>query len=207
MNPNAGVRTSTQRHARAAGAFLLGATLLALFVATMAAVPTAFAQQEPPGAQQSSAGMAALPGFPGTPHIYHIGATGFFLDHAGMIRLTPAQQAALNGIKAKSNADSGAAQRGIDQAEQELWVLTSSDQPDSMALETKVRQIERLKGDRRIAFIRSVGEAARMLSADQRAALIAVGAARAAPMTLPPGAARLVPTRETPSNRWGAQQN
>ena len=51
-------------------------------------------------------------------------------------------------------------------------MLTGSDQPDSMTLETKVRDIERLKGDQRIAFIRSVGEAARVLTDDQRAALL-----------------------------------
>jgi hypothetical protein len=130
-----------------------------------------------------------LPGFPGASHIYHVGATGFFLDSSAAIKLTADQQAALNGIKGKSIGDLGAAQRRIDQAEQELWMLTGSDRPDSMTLETKVREIERLKGDQRIAFIRSVGEAARVLTDDQRAALLGTGAPGAAQMTAPQGSA------------------
>jgi Spy/CpxP family protein refolding chaperone len=164
----------------------------------------AFAQVMPPGKQQHSAGMAGkmgaagststamrsdLPGFPGASHIYHVGASGFFLDYAAAIKLTTNQQAALNGIKEKSIGDLAAAQRQIDQAEQELWMLTSSDRPDPMTLETKVREIERLKGDQRIAFIRSVGEAARVLTDDQRAALLGTGAPGAVQVTAPPGSA------------------
>lgn len=130
-----------------------------------------------------------LPGFPGASHIYHIGASGFFLDYSAALKLTTNQQVALNGIKEKSIGAWAAAQRQIDQAEQELWMLTSSDQPDSMALQTKVRDIEKLKGDQRIAFIRSVGEAARMLTDDQRAALLGTGAPAAAPTPAPPGSA------------------
>lgn len=128
-----------------------------------------------------------LPGFPGASHIYHVGATGFFLDYSAAIMLTADQQAALNGIKEQSVGDLAAAQRQIDQAEQELWMLTRSDQPDSMTLAKKVREIERPKGDQRIAFIRSVGEAARVLSDDQRAALLGTGAPGAAQVTAPQG--------------------
>jgi hypothetical protein len=140
-------------------------------------------------AGSTSATMPAdLPGFPGASRIYHVGATAFFLD-AAAINLTADQQAALNGIKEKSIGDVGAAQGRIDQAEQELWMLTGSDRPDSMALETKVREIQRLKGDQRIAFIRSVGEAARALTDDQRAALVGTGTPGAAQMTAPQGSA------------------
>ena len=178
------------------------ASIAALFVATMTSLPAAFAQQMPPGNHPS--GMAGkigaarsasptppsdLPGFPGASHVYHVGATGFFLDHSAAIKLTADQQTALNGIKEKSMADLGAAQRRIDQAEQQLWMLTASDRPDSMTLEMKVREIERLKGDQRIAFIRSVGEAARVLTDDQRAALLATSAPGATQMTAPQGSA------------------
>lgn len=181
-----------------------GATIAALFVATMTSLPAAFAQLMPPGNQKHPSGMVGkkdagrstsatmppdLPGFPGSSHIYHVGATGFFLDYSAVITLTADQQAALNGIKARSIGDLGAAQRRIDQAEQELWMLTGSDRPDSMTLEMKVREIERLKGDQRIAFIRSVGEAARVLTDDQRAALLGTGAPGAAQMTAPQGSA------------------
>ena len=122
---------------------------------------------------------SALPGFPGASHLYHVGTTGFFLDYSAALKLTTNQQAALNAIKEKSIASQASAQRQIDQAEQELWILTSSDQPDSMALETKVREIEVLKGEQRLAFIRAVGEAARMLTDDQRAALLGIAPAAA----------------------------
>jgi Spy/CpxP family protein refolding chaperone len=126
-----------------------------------------------------------LPGFPGASHIYHLGATGFFLDYSAALKLTADQQAALKRIKEESIGDMGAEQQRIGQAEQELWMLTDSDRPDSMALEMKVRDIEKLKGDQRIAFIRSVGEAARVLTDDQRAALPSAGAPAAAGMASP----------------------
>ena len=43
--------------------------------------------------------QSALPGFPGASHLYHIGATGFFLDHPEHITLSADQQVALNKIK------------------------------------------------------------------------------------------------------------
>jgi Spy/CpxP family protein refolding chaperone len=220
-----------------------GATIAALFVATMTSLPAALAQLMPPGNEEHSmpgmnapqkvslaqelaqlrsriakieaaldqtrqggsfkagmqpVGMAGststtmpsdLPGFPGASHIYHVGATGFFLDYSAPIKLTADQQAALKGIKEKSIGDMAAAQRQIDQAEQDLWMLTASDRPNSMTLETKVRDIERLKGDQRLAFIRSVGEAARVLTDDQRAALLGRSVPQAPQMTAPQGSA------------------
>lgn len=132
---------------------------------------------------------SALPGVPGASHLYHIGASGFFLDYSAAIGLTVDQQAALNGIKEKSAGDFAAAQRQIDQAEQELWVLTGSGQPDSMTLETKVREIERLKGEQRVAFIQSVGEASRLLTDDQRTALLGTSAPGGMKMPVPEGSA------------------
>jgi len=176
------------------------ATIAALFIATMTSLPAAFAQSMPPGNPQQSSAMAGkmgaagstpatmpsdLPGFPGASHIYHVGATGFFLDYSAALKLTADQQAALKRIKEDSIGDMGAEQRRIDQAEQELWMLTDSDRPDSMALEMKVRDIEKLKGDQRIAFIRSVGEAARVLTNGQRVALPGPGAPAGAKMTPP----------------------
>ena len=40
-----------------------------------------------------------LPGFPGASHLYHVGATGFFLDYSAALKLTTDQQAALKRIK------------------------------------------------------------------------------------------------------------
>lgn len=115
---------------------------------------------------------AALPGFPGASHIYHIGATGFFLDHPEHIKLTTKQQTDLNGLKEKALLEKSSSQRKIDEGEQELWTLTASDKPDATKIDAKVRDIEKLRGDQRMAFIRAVGEAAKVLTDDQRNALL-----------------------------------
>ena len=121
----------------------------------------------PPGPMFNS----ALPGFPGASHLYHIGATGFFLDHPQHITLTTDQQVALNKIKDQTLQAKSAADRNIEQAEQELGMLTAADQPDASKIEAKVRDITKLAADQRLAFIRAVGEAAKILTADQRKSL------------------------------------
>ena len=121
------------------------------------------------------AGMAmpsALPGFPGASHLYHVGSTGFFLDHAEHVTLTTQQQTALNAAKEKALLDKANAQRAIDGAEQELWTLPASDQPDTEQIEAKVSEIEKLRGDQRLGFIRAVGEAAKVLTEEQRKSLL-----------------------------------
>jgi hypothetical protein len=117
---------------------------------------------------------AALPGFPGASHIYHIGATGFFLDHPEHIRLTMKQKIELNRIKEKALLNKATTQRQIEEAEQELWALTGSDRPAATKIEAKVREIERLRGDQRLAFIRAVGDAGKVLTDPQRKALLGV---------------------------------
>lgn len=39
-------------------------------------------------------------------------------------------------------------------------MLTAADQPDAAAIEAKLREIEKIKSDARLAFVRAVGEAA-----------------------------------------------
>jgi Spy/CpxP family protein refolding chaperone/outer membrane murein-binding lipoprotein Lpp len=116
--------------------------------------------------------VAALPGFPGASHIYHIGATGFFLDHPEHITLTADQKRTLAGIKEKALLGKASSQRKVEEAEQELWALTASDRPDAGKIEAKVREVERLRGDQRLTFIRAVGEAAKVLTDGQRKALL-----------------------------------
>ena len=58
------------------------------------------------------------------------------------------------------------------QAEQELWQLTAADQPDAAKVEAKIREIEKLRGDERLNFIRAVGEAARLLTPEQTKQLL-----------------------------------
>ena len=111
---------------------------------------------------------SALPGFPGVSHLYHIGSTGFFLDHAEHIRLSADQQAALKRIKEQALAAKNSSDRQIEQAEQDLAALTGADQPDLQKIEAKIRDIAKLNGDERISFIKAVGEAATLLTDDQR---------------------------------------
>ena len=121
------------------------------------------------GRMQSS---SALPGFPGASHIYHVGATGFFLDHPQHITLSADQQAALNQFKERALLQQESYGRKIEEAEKELFVLTGSDQPDASKIEAKVREIEKLGGDKRLAFIHAVGDAAKILTEDHRKILL-----------------------------------
>lgn len=138
------------------------------------------------GGGMNTGGMAsALPGFPGASHIYHLGATGFFLDHGSHITLTVDQQKQLGEIKEQSLLNQSTLQRKIDQAEQELWDLTGADAPDAAKVEAKAREIEQLKTEQRISFIRDVGKAAAALTDDQRKQLTGMSPANPAPQ---PGA-------------------
>lgn len=125
-----------------------------------------------PGGMGSMSMPTALPGFPGASHLYHVGATGFFLDHANHITLTSDQQKALNELKQEALLKQDEAKRKIEATEQKLWQLTSSDAPKIDEIEAAIRSIESLRGDQRIAFIRRVGEAAQQLTEEQRHALI-----------------------------------
>ena len=126
---------------------------------------------------------AALPGFPGASHIYHIGATDFFLDHPEHITLSTEQKTKLGQMKQKATTEKATAQRKIEEGEQQLWELTAADQPDAAKIEAKVREVEKLRGDQRLAFIRSVGEDAQVLTDDQRKILL--GYAQPAAKTAP----------------------
>ena len=132
-----------------------------------------------------------LPGFPGASHLYHVGATGFFLDHPQHITLSIEQQTALNRIKEKSLLDRAASDRRIEEAEQELWTLTAADSPNAVKIETQVRAIEKLRGDQRMAFIREVSEAGKILTIEQRPALL--GTKAPAGINAPPDASKPVP--------------
>lgn len=138
------------------------------------------------GGGMNTAGMAsALPGFPGASHIYHLGATGFFLDHGSHITLSVDQQKELGEIKEQSLLNQSTLQRKIDQAEQELWDLTGADAPDAAKVEAKAREIEQLKSEQRISFIRDVGKAAAALTDEQRRQLTGMVPANPAPANQP----------------------
>lgn len=124
--------------------------------------------------------QAALPSFPGASHIYHIGATDFFLNHPEHIDLTAKQKGDLGRLKEKAVLAKTSAQRKIDEAEQELWTLTGADEPDAAKVEAKIQEIEKLRGDQRMALIRAVGAAAKLLTDEQRQALLGTGAEKTA---------------------------
>lgn len=138
-----------------------------------------------PGAVPDAMPQSALPGFPGSSHLYHIGATGFFLDHPQHIALTTQQQGALNKAREQAALAKSTAERAVEQAEQELWMLTAADQPDAMAIQGKIASIGKLRGDERLAFIRAVGEASKLLTDEQRMSL--TGFAPPAPAAMPAG--------------------
>lgn len=116
--------------------------------------------------------FSTMPGQPGASHLYHIGSTGFFLNHAKHITLTPEQKMTLNRLKEKALLDRTTQQRHIDQAEQELYMVTGADQPDTTKIQAKIAEIEKLRTDRRMNFIRAVGEATNVLTHDQHRALL-----------------------------------
>jgi hypothetical protein len=115
---------------------------------------------------------SSLPGTPGVSHIYHIGATGFFLNHSEQIALSIKQRAALNVVQRKALLNKFTARRKIEEAEQQLWELTGTDEPDDSQIQLAVQAIEKLRGAQRIAFIQSVGEAAKVLTAEQHQILL-----------------------------------
>lgn len=71
--------------------------------------------------------------------------------------------------------DRANAERRIAQAEQDLWTLTGADQPDAPKVQAKAREIEELRATQRLAFIEAVGEATKLLTAEQRSKLLGVG--------------------------------
>lgn len=115
----------------------------------------------------TSMATASLPGFAGASHIYHIGSSGFFLDHADHLGLSTEQQKQINSIKEDSVLSQNETDRQIESAEETLWKLTSEGEPDSEAIEAKLKEIAELTVQKRLQFISSVGEAARILTKEQ----------------------------------------
>lgn len=68
--------------------------------------------------------------------------------------------------------DQASEQRKIDQAEQELYALTGSDQIDASEVQAKIGEIEKLHAGQRMNFIQMVGEASNVLTHDQHLALL-----------------------------------
>lgn len=122
-----------------------------------------------------------LPGFPGASHLYHIGADGFFVNHnPEHIQLSIDQQTRLNQLREKALMSRAASEREIEAGEQQLFALTAADQPDANKVEAQLRVIENLRVQQRLNYIRAVGEAANVLTADQRSLLLGIKSSGAA---------------------------
>ena len=123
---------------------------------------------DPDAADTTSSEPARFAAFPGTPRIYHLGATGFFLDHPEHITLTAGQRKSLESVKADAQGRQARYRTRIEGAENELWSLTGAESPDADAIDSKVREIESLRSDERIAYIHAIAEAAEVLTEQQR---------------------------------------
>lgn len=104
--------------------------------------------------------------------LYHVGSIDFFLDQAGKLNLTSKQTKELAEIKSSSLARTSDLQTKIVQTEQQLFALTGADAPNEKGIATKVKEIEKLRAEQRLEFIKSVGKAGKVLSADQRQAFL-----------------------------------
>lgn len=107
----------------------------------------------------------------GPPALLHLGAKNFFLDQPQKLTLSAEQAKRIGEIKERTAMDMMASDKKIQEAEQQIWKLTSSDRPAPDEIEGRVREVEKLRADQRIAFIRSVSEAANLLTAEQKEVL------------------------------------
>ena len=140
--------------------------------------------------------LSTLPAIAGASFLYHVGATGFCLNLNPRIDLTADQEGELTQIKANALLFHSAFDRQIEIGEQELWLLTAVNSPSAIRITAKMREIERDRGDERIAFIRSVGEAGKVLTPVQQAQLLDNGPAVAAASlsrSVPPAALTAAP--------------
>jgi Spy/CpxP family protein refolding chaperone len=131
-----------------------------------------------PGMAGMSGPSSAMPGQPGASHLLHMGSTGFFLNHSRHITLTADQKSKLNRLKENAMLGQASEQRRIDQAEQELYTVTGADQPDNTRIQAKLGEIEKLRAEQRMNFIRAVGEASAVLTPEQHQALMGTMATR-----------------------------
>ncbi len=129
-----------------------------------------------------------LPPAAGAPHLYHLGAENFFIERAVALGFTTQQEAQLSAIKEKAERTYGATQQEIDQAERDLWTLTSAEKPNAGRISDKISEIARLGAQQRMDYVRAVGSAVAVLNDAQREAVIASApAAMPAAGTAPAG--------------------
>ena len=121
------------------------------------------------------------------PHLFHLGASGFFLDHPE-IALTVEQRSKLSAIRETAGLGYATAQRKIDQAEQELWSITSAEHPSASRVEAKLTEIARLSTRQRMDYILAIGQAVAQLTDAQHGMLASPPTGAAAPSAVGSGA-------------------
>ncbi|MEJ7598398.1 MAG: hypothetical protein WKG01_10850 [Kofleriaceae bacterium] len=149
----------------------------------------------PPAATSTS---KPLPHGGAAPHLFHLGADSFFLDHE---ELTPTgeQRSMLSAIRETAVLGYATTQRKIDQAEQELWAITSAEHPSASGVEAKLAEIARLSTRQRMDYILAIGKAVAHLTDAQKKMLAmppmsagsvsppgAMGSGTSAPPPMPP---------------------
>ena len=120
------------------------------------------------GGGMPSKGSSTMPKTVEAPHLLHVGAKDFFLDHAQHIGLTHDQRTSLMKFKSDAVQQKAASQKKIGLAEQELWQLTSADQPNTADIDKKVQEVAKLRADQQMAFIHAVSAASDVLTPEQR---------------------------------------
>lgn len=136
------------------------------------------------------------------PHLFHLGAESFFLDHEELA-LTIEQRTMLSAIRETAVLGYATTQRKIDQAEQELWAITSDEHPSASRVEAKLTEVARLSAQQRMDYILAIGQAVAHLTEAQHkmltmsaggvAAPRAMGSGSSAPMPMPMPAAPVDP--------------
>src|SRR5438045_4815663 len=80
----------------------------------------------------------------------------YMLSHREELRLSPEQVRKLEDVRSDFERDARKNDDGLRRADRELDDLLKADSIDLKQAETKVREVERLRGDQRIARLRAV---------------------------------------------------
>lgn len=93
---------------------------------------------------------------------------GYMLNHREELKLTPEQVKKLEDIRSDFERSARKNQDDLRAAEKSLDEMTRADSVDLKQAEAKVREVERLRADQRIARIRAVEHGKSVLSQEQR---------------------------------------
>jgi Spy/CpxP family protein refolding chaperone len=115
---------------------------------------------------------AAVPGIPGASHLFHIGARGFFLNHAEHLDLSDEQKQQLNRIRERAVLERARHRAEIRSMELDVWQVTGLDKPNMSDIEAKIRSVEKARSDTRLNYLREIERAVNVLTEQQRTLLL-----------------------------------